>query len=42
MFTSGPMLRSLPPHRLDAVEIQQQFSRRAQEFIASQGYFLKP
>jgi hypothetical protein len=34
--------KRLEPHRLDAFEFQQQFSRRAQEFIASQGYFLKP
>ena len=34
--------KRLEPHRLDTFEFQQQFSRRAQEFIASQGYFLKP
>ena len=34
--------KRLEPHRLDTFEFQQQFSRRTQEFIASQGYFLKP
>ena len=34
--------KRLEPHRLDTFEFQQQFSRRSQEFIASQGYFLKP
>ncbi len=34
--------KRLEPHRLDTFEFQRQFSRRAQEFIASQGYFLKP
>jgi len=34
--------KRLEPHRLDTFEFQQQFSRRAQEFIASQAYFLKP
>ena len=32
----------LEPHRLDRFEYQYQFARRAEQFVASQGYFLKP
>ena len=32
----------LEPHRLDSFEYQQLFARRSQDFLASQGYFLKP
>lgn len=34
--------KRLEPHRLDGFEYQQDFARRSQDFVASQGYFLKP